>query len=168
MQNVTDPREVIDFLREDKNRNLFGVGREITYYFFNKSRHGCCVQLRQFFRGYGNGVTLHYEIDEYAGGIGVEIHSEPKTPKDVHEFMRRQFQYEPKRGHDETGSYRFAIQEIEWQGRSLDDVIVDVKAAVDELYRKYDAYLNYVEGYYAGKGTIDGCVSYRDFIREIN
>lgn len=85
---VTDPREVIAFLREKENKSAFGVGREITHRFFNKSRHGCCVQLRQFFRSIGNGFTLHYEIEEYDGGLGVEIHSETKTPRNVHDFIR--------------------------------------------------------------------------------
>ena len=91
MQKVTDPREIIDFLRNKENKSVFGMGREITHYFYNSSRHGCCVQLRQFFRDHGKGYTLHYEIEEYDGGIGVEIHSETKTPWDVHDFIRTQF-----------------------------------------------------------------------------
>ena len=166
MQNVKDPREVIAFLREKENKSAFGVGREITHRFFNKSRHGCCVQLRQFFRSLGNGFTLHYEIEEYDGGLGVEIHSETKTPRDVHEFIRTQFLKSDLEDKTNT-SYRFAVHQIGWRGRLLDEVIEDIKVAVDELYRKYDAYLNYIEGYYAGKGTVEGCKSYEDFMREV-
>lgn len=53
MSNVNNPNEVIDFLRKEENRNLFGEGRRITFSWFNASRHGCCVQMRQFFRDFG-------------------------------------------------------------------------------------------------------------------
>ena len=178
MHKVTDPREVIGFLRKDKNRNLFGAGREITHCFFNEKKHGCCVQLRQFFHSLGNGFTLHYEIEEYRGGIGVEIHSElVETLPCVHTFIYNQF----KDGHGlklkgkarkgelkVNKAYRFAIHRIKWQeARDRDKVIEDIKVAVDELYRKYDAYLNYVEGYYFDKGTVRGCKSYVEFMREV-
>ena len=166
MQKVTDPRDVIDFLREKENNSVFGVGRKITHRFFDKSRHGCCVQLRQFFRDHGKGYTLHYEIEEYDGVIGVEIHSETKTPRDVHDFIRTQF-LKPDLEDKTKASYRFAVHRIGWQGQELDNIIEEIKVAVDELYRKYDAYLNYVEGYYAGKGSVDGCISYDEFMSKI-
>ena len=117
MQKVTDPREIIDFLRNKENKSVFGMGREITHYFYNSSRHGCCVQLRQFFRDHGKGYTLHYEIEEYDGGIGVEIHSETKTPWDVHDFIRTQFLKHDLKDKKTNASYRFAVHRIGWQGK---------------------------------------------------
>ena len=166
MQNVTAPRDVIDFLRKKENKSVFGMGREITFHFYNKSRPGCCVQLRQFFRSLGNDFTLHYEIEEYDGGLGVEIHSEKYTPRDVHDFIRTQFLNADLKDRTKT-AYRFAVHWIDWQGRELDEVIEDIKVAVDDLYRKYDAYLNYVEGYYAGKGSVEGCKSYKEFMHKV-
>ena len=110
-------------------------------------------------------MTLHYEIEEYEKGINVEIHSETKTPSDVHTFIQKQFDVQIKPG--TNASYRFATIEIAWKGRTLDDIVNDIKKAVDTLYRKFDAYLNFVEGYYAGKGNLDGCKSYADFIHDL-
>ena len=164
MQSVDKPSEIIEFLQREENRNAFGEGREIVRGF--PAGHGCCVQLREFF---GNdGVALHYEIQVYRGRIVVEIHSEGSTPRNVHEFMRNQFQCTPRERQPETGTYRFATQEVTWQGRNFDDILADIKSAVDALYRKYDAYLNYVEGFFAGKGSVDGCKSYADFTRVIS
>ena len=165
MANVNAPREVIDFLRKDENKYIFGEGRDITGKWYAKDRHGVCVQLRQFFGRTRQGTTLHYEIEEYDNGINVEIHSEPGTPPDVHGFIKQQFnvQFKPRT----SESFRFATIEIAWKGRTLDDVVNDIKNAVDTLYRKYDAYLNYVEGFYSGKGKIVGCKSYKDFMHEL-
>ena len=165
MTDVNDQREVIAFLRKDENRYIFGEGRDITGKWYAKDRHGVCVQLRQFFGVAPQGATLHYEIEEYDNGINVEIHSEPETPSNVHDFIKNQFEVciKSRTG----GSYRFATIEISWKGRTLDDIVNDIKKAVDTLYRKYDAYLNYVEGYYAGKGDLGGCKSYTDFMREL-
>ena len=165
MANVNDPREVIDFLRKDENKYIFGEGRDITGKWYAKGRHGVCVQLRQFFGKARQGMTLHYEVEEYDNGIYVEIHSETKTPSNVHAFIKKQFDVRLKTSPD--GSYRFATIEITWKGRTLDDIVNDIKKAVDTLYRKYDAYLNYVEGYYSGKGSLVGCKSYTDFMREL-
>lgn len=165
MTNVNDPREVIDFLRKDENKYIFGEGRDITGKWYAKGRHGVCVQLRQFFGKAHQGVTLHYEIEEYDNGINVEIQSETKTPSDVHAFITKQFDVRLKTS--TNGSYRFGTIEITWKGRTLDDIVNDIKKAVDTLYRKYDAYLNYVEGYYSGKGDLGGCKSYTDFMHEL-
>ena len=164
MQCVDNPSEIIEFLQREENRNAFGEGREIVRSF--PSGHGCCAQLREFF---GNdGVALHYEIQVYRRNIFVGIHSEGSTPQSVHMFIRNQFKYTLKERQSETGTYRFAIQKVDWKGRNFDDILADIKKAVDALYRKYDAYLNYVEGYYAGKGDVDGCKSYVDFTRVIS
>lgn len=165
MVNVNDPREVIYFLQKDENKYIFGEGRDITGKWYAKNRHGVCVQLRQFFGKSHQGTTLHYEIEEYDGGVYVEIHSEAKTPSDVHDFIKKQFEVRIKPGTND--SYRFATIGITWKGRTLDVVVNDIKKAVDTLYRKYDAYLNFVEGYYAGKGNLDGCKSYTDFMHEL-
>ena len=165
MLSVNDPREVIDFLRKDENKYIFGEGRDITGQWYAQDRHGLCVQLRQFFGRARQGATLHYEIEEYDNRINVEIHSETETPQDVHAFIKKQFEVQIKPG---TGnSYRFASIGITWNGRTLDDVVNDIKKAVDTLYRKYDAYLNFVEGYYSGKGNLDNCRYYVDFMREL-
>lgn len=165
MANVNDPREVIDFLRKDENKYIFGEGRDITGKWYAKDRHGVCVQLRQFFGRNHQGATLHYEIEEHKKKIYVEIHSETKTPSDVHDFIKAQFdvQIKPRT----QNSYRFATIEIMWKGRTPDDIVNDINKAVDTLYRKYDAYLNYVEGYYSGKGDLVGCKSYADFIHDL-
>ena len=162
MANVNDPRGVIDFLRKDENKYIFGEGRDITGKWYAKDRHGVCVQLRQFFGRTCQGATLHYEIEEYDNGINVEIHLETGTPSNVHAFIKNQFEirFKPRT----QKSYRFATIEISWKGRTLDDIVNDINKAVDTLYRKYDAYLNYVEGYYAGKGNLDGCKSYANFM----
>lgn len=165
MVNANDPREVIAFLRKDENKYIFGEGRDITGKWYAQERHGLCVQLRQFFGRARQGATLHYEIEEYDDGINVEIHSETKTPPDVHAFIKKQFEVRIKPG--TSNSYRFATIGITWKGRTLDDIVNDIKKAVDTLYRKYNAYLNYVEGYYAGKGDLNGCKSYTDFMREL-
>lgn len=165
MVNVNDPREVIDFLRKDENRYIFGEGRDITGKWYAKKQHGVCIQLRQFFGKDNQGVSLHYEIEEYDNGINVEIHSETGTPSDVHAFIQKQFEVHIKPR--TTDSYRFATIGITWKGRTLDDIVNDIKKAVDTLYRKYDAYLNFVEGYYAGKGNLDGCKSYAAFMQEL-
>ena len=165
MLSVNDPRQIINILRKDENKYIFGEGRDVTGGWYVKERHGSYVQLRQFFGRAHQGVTLHYEIEEYKGGIHVGIHSETGTPQDVHDFIKKQFEVQIKQKH--RASYRFAIIEIPWKGRTLDEIVNDVKKAVDTLYRKYDAYLNYVEGYYYGKGKTDGCKSYVDFIREL-
>ena len=168
MQNVTDPREVIGFLRKKENRNIFGEGRSITggYWSDKENKHSLCVQLRQFFGRTRQGKTLHYEINETQGrGLNVEIHSETNTPKIVHEFLKKQFEWEPKGSH---GAYRFATKSITWQGRAFDDIVSDIKKAIDDLYRKYDAYLNYVEGFYSGKCGMEGCKSYADFVQGIS
>lgn len=165
MTNVNDPREVIDFLRKDENKHIFGEGRDITGKWYAKDRHGVCVQLRQFFGRDHQGATLHYEIEEYDNGISVEIHSETATPSDIHDFIKKQFEVQIKPRNPK--SYRFATIEITWKGRTLDDIVNDIKKAVDTLYRKYDAYLNYVEGYYSGKGDLVRCKSYTDFMYEL-
>ena len=166
MKQVNDPREVIDFLLEDGNRNIFCEGRSITggYYPLNKKNpHGVCVQLRQFFGEACQGTSLHYEVEEYRNGISVEIHSETKTPRAVHDFIRNQVKWKPK---GRKGSFRFATRRVEWRGRALDDVIADITKEVDGLYRQYDAYLNYVETYYARKASVDGCKTYDAFKAE--
>ena len=169
MLTVTDPREVIDFLRKKENRNFFGEGRSITGGWYAQGRHGVCVQLRQFFGRARQGMTMHYEIEECGNRISVEIHSESQTPTPIHDFLREQFegchllQIKSKT----NGSYRFATIRISWEGCTLDVVVNDIKKAVDTLYRRYDAYLNYVEGYYSGKGGIEGCKSYTDFMCEL-
>lgn len=165
MASVNDPHEVIDFLQKDENKYIFGEGRDITGKWYAKNRHGVCVQLRQFFGRNNQGTTLHYEIEEYEGEINVEIHSETETPLNVHDFLKNQFKVQIK---SRTGtSYRFATIGIPWKGRTLDDIVNEIKKAVDTLYRKYDAYLNYVEGYYTGKSNLNGCKSYTDFIKEL-
>lgn len=165
MAIVNDPRGVIDFLQTNENKFIFGEGRDITGKWCPKGRHGVCVQLRQFFGRTHQGATLHYEIEECKNGIRVEIHSETKTPSAVHAFIRKQFDVQIKSR--TNNSYRFATIEIAWKGRMLDDVVNDIKKAVDILYRKYDAYLNYVEGFYSGKGEIAGCKSYTDFMHDL-
>ena len=169
MQCVNDSREVIDFLQRQENQSFFGEDRMVTFRFY---RAGACVQLRQFFKDYVAGFTLHYEIEEYRGGIVVEIHSElPETLPAMHDFIYEQFkighalEFKGRTRENGRRSYRFATQQIEWHGRSLEDILADIKSAVDVLYRKYDAYLNYVEGYYAGKRGVDGCKSYSLFMQ---
>jgi len=162
MASINDPRQIINFLRKDENKYIFGEGRDITGGWYGKDRHGICVQLRQFFGRARQGMTLHYEIEECERGIKVGIHSETKTPSAVHDFIKEQFevQIKPK----PNVSYRFATIEISWKGRTLDDIVTDIKEAVDTLYRKYDAYLNYGEGCYAGKGNIVECKPYAEFM----
>ena len=169
MQKITDPREVIGFLRKKENRDIFGEGRSITGGWYAQQRHGTCVQLRQFFGIAPLGYSLHYEIEECRDMINVEIHSETQTPTPVHDFLREQFKecHSLQIKSKSNGSYRFATIRVSWEGCTLDEVLSDIKKAVDTLYRRYDAYLNYVEGYYAGKGGIEGCKSYTDFVQGI-
>lgn len=157
MPIVNDPREVIYHINE--NRNALGINRQVTSAYcppINENRHGICVQLRQFF----GELALHYEIEEYGGGINVEIHSETRTPQEVHEFLRSQFDTISKGG---NGSYRFATHRIAWRGRPPSDVVADIKKAVDDLYKTYDAYLSYVKSFFDNHDTMNGCRSYDTF-----
>ena len=113
MANVNDPREVIDFLRKDENKYIFGEGRDITGKWYAKDRHGVCVQLRQFFGKAHQGVTLHYEIEEYDNGINVEIQSETKTPSNVYAFIKSNLMCVSKR----VPTGRIALQRLKSLGK---------------------------------------------------
>lgn len=173
MQNtqVTSPREVVDFLRRDENRNRFGEGKEITHCYFPPTG-SVCVQFRQFFSGDNLGNALHYEVFAGGGGRGrgqwlvVEIHSEVGTPSDVHQYILTQFENHGLKNRSRSKAYRFASQEIPWRNRCLGEVLGDIKAAVDGLYQKYDEYLGSVEEYYANNESLEGCMSYDAFMRE--
>lgn len=171
MQNtqVTSPREVVDFLRRDENRNRFGEGKEITHCYFPPTG-SVCVQFRQFFPGKKPGNALHYEVFAGKRGQGqclaVEIHSEGGTPPNVHQYIRTQFENHGLMNRSRSKAYRFASQVIPWRNQCLDKVLKLIKAAVDGLYQKYDEYLGYVEEYYANKGSLEGCMSYDAFMRE--
>ena len=173
MQNtqVTSPREVVDFLRRDENRDWFGEGKEITHCYFPPTG-SVCVQFRQFFSGDNLGNALHYEVFAGGGGRGrgqwlvVEIHSEVGTPSDVHQYILTQFENHGLTTRGRGVSYGFASQKIIWRNRRLGEVLGDIKAAVDGLYQKYDEYLGYVEEYYANKESLEGCMPYIAFMRE--
>ncbi len=85
----------------------------------------------------------------------------------MHQYIRTQFESHGLKNRSRSKAYRFASQEISWRNQCLDKVLKLIKAAVDGLYRKYDKYLGYVEGYYASnKGSLEGCMSYDAFMRE--
>ena len=134
------------------------------------------MHLGCFWGMFGPRQSLHYEIEAYHGDILVEIHSEMVTSlQAVHAFLYEQFKDKNLRlkGRERNGNlivnraYRFGTTKITCDD-SFDAILKRIKTAVNALYKDYDSYLKYVEGYYVGKGNVAGCNSYVDFMHRIS
>lgn len=165
---VDGPGEIIEFLGRTENRNV--LKHEITYRFLKGGNHGSCVQLGQYFcQSEGDALCVHFEVEAVDGKIFVEIHSElGNTPIVVHDYIYSQFRV----GHNlaEKGaqkhcadgrlrrSFRFATHRIDCKGRVVRDVVADIAAALEAIYKKYEGYLTYIEDYFYKHGsTLTNC-----------
>ena len=157
---VKSNQDVIDFLRNSENQCIFGNDKKIT-----ETCDSNCVKLKHFLGNPNDDrYGVHYEIQKNGDKIFAELHAEEHdTPLEIRDFLQNSLGLVRKPGPHK--SYRGVTHEISCVGRPLACVVNDIDKAVCELYKKYEAYLDYVIKFWREHKSVDGCKYYDDFIK---